>query len=400
MAAQGVVRQAGTPRPRVALPAPDPRLDLGLLDADALSARLNRPARVRYLEYRPGARLLALVRLLDVAPQAGDAELLVEIGPDGAAVHRHDPALPGLAESAAGLRTALVAAGVTDPGPHCPDLRLAYLPGRQVTRRLGGLVLKTYADPATHGTAWAALVAVHESAGLPVAAPVVDLPARSTTVQRFVHGRPVDSAAALATAERAGRLLRRWQRTPARLTAVHDAAAQLRQAELAVQVLQSALPEQGARARSLLARLRTLAPTAQPLMPAHGDYTCGQLLDLAGAPDAADAVGDIRAGADHGLVVVDVDTAAFATAATDPAAYAANLTSGRVGDDARTAEALDRLLTGLGHRPAALGWHLAVALLRRADRPLRRFKTDWPDRTVRLLDGVQDAVTLAGRERG
>ena len=165
-------------------------------------------------------------------------------------------------------------------------------------------------------------------------------------------------------------------------------------------MLEAALPEQGRRARTQLTRLRALAPTTQPLVPAHGDWTCGQLLDLAGEPEAADAVDGIRAGADHGLVVVDVDTAAFATEATDPAAYAANLTSGRVGDDARTAEALDRLLTGLGHRPGALGWHLAVALLRRADRPLRRFKTDWPDRTVRLLDGVQDAVTLAGREHG
>lgn len=403
MAVQGTVQRAGTPRPRVALPAADPRLDLSLLDPDALSARLGRPGRVRYLEYRPGHRLLALVRLLDARPEAPGAELLVEFGPAGSTLHHHDPALPAAAWTAADLRTALVAAGVADPGPHAAWARLAYLPGRQVTRRLGDLVVKGYADPQAHRTAWDALVAVHESAGLPVAAPVADLTGLTGptgTVQRFVPGRPVDGAAALDVAERAGRLLRRWQRSTPRLTTAHDAAAQLRLAEQAVRVVEAALPEQGARARVLLGRLRDLTPGAQPLVPAHGDYTCGQLLDLAAEPGAAGAVDGIRGGADHGLVVVDVDTAAFATEATDPAAYAANLTSGRVGDDARTAEALDRLLTGLGHRPEALGWHLAAALLRRADRPLRRLKTDWPDRTVRLLDGVQDAVTLAGRERG
>jgi hypothetical protein len=391
MTAQRAVQRTGTPRPRVALPGADPRLpDLALLDSDRLTARLNRPARVRYLEYRPGHRLLALVQLLDRDPAGPGAELLLEVDPDGATVHADDPWLPARADAVADLRTALVTAGLPDPGPRCPDARLGYLPGRQVTRRLGDLVLKSYADPAAHRTAWAALVAVHESAGLPVAVPVTDLGPRLGAVQRFVAGRPVDGAAAVQVAERAGRVLRRWQRTAVRLTGRHDPAAQLRLAERAVTVVRSALPEQGRRGQELLDRLRRTAPTGLDLVPAHGDYTCGQLIDLAGAgaPDGT------------GLVVVDVDTAALAPAATDPAAYAANLTSGRVGDAARTAEALDRLLTGLGHRPEALGWHLAVALLRRADRPLRRFKNDWPDRTVRLLDGVQDAVTLAGHQPG
>jgi hypothetical protein len=87
----------------------------------------------------------------------------------------------------------------------------------------------------------------------------------------------------------------------------------------------------------------------------------------------------------HGVVVTDVDMLCQAPAAYDLASYAANLVSGRPGDEAHAEAALTAVVAAHGHVPA-LRWHLATALLRRCDRPFRRAKKQWPDRATSILD--------------
>jgi aminoglycoside phosphotransferase (APT) family kinase protein len=104
----------------------------------------------------------------------------------------------------------------------------------------------------------------------------------------------------------------------------------------------------------------------------HGDFTIDQLL-VAG---------------DGSVVVTDVDNACQAPAALDVAAFAANLVSGRDGD-AEHAEAVLAALADSHGWPPALRWHFAVAVLRRCDRPFRRWKKGWPEKSEAILDLVE-----------
>ncbi|MBI4941038.1 MAG: hypothetical protein HY830_09845, partial [Actinobacteria bacterium] len=65
---------------------------------------------------------------------------------------------------------------------------------------------------------------------------------------------------------------------------------------------------------------------------------------------------------------------------------------GRPGDADRAEEALDRLLDGYGIGPRHLDWHLATAVLRRCDEPLRRLAPHWQEQTARLLDTVAEVT--------
>ena len=55
--------------------------------------------------------------------------------------------------------------------------------------------------------------------------------------------------------------------------------------------------------------------------------------------------------------------------------------------------ALREIVEGYGATPPALEWYLAAAVMRRLDRPLRRLKRRWPERTERILTVVEDLVS-------
>jgi aminoglycoside phosphotransferase (APT) family kinase protein len=116
-------------------------------------------------------------------------------------------------------------------------------------------------------------------------------------------------------------------------------------------------------------------PYDDDLVLSHGDFTREQVVTTPSGP-----------------VLLDADTVALAPRGLDVAAYPANLASGRPGDADRLDEALDALLDGYGTAIRYLDWHLAAALLRRCDRPLRRLKSRWPERTQTLLDTTEEVT--------
>ena len=109
-------------------------------------------------------------------------------------------------------------------------------------------------------------------------------------------------------------------------------------------------------------------------MLSHGDFTVDQLLLSPGG----------------GLTVTDVDNACQAPAALDVASFAANVMSGRAGDADHSEGLLEELLS---HGPSvpSIRWHYAVMLLRRCDRPFRRLKKAWPEKSTAILDHAERA---------
>ena len=120
-------------------------------------------------------------------------------------------------------------------------------------------------------------------------------------------------------------------------------------------------------------------PNRFDLVVAHGDFNLSQLLERDGE-----------------LIVVDTDTMCRAPDGYDLAGYIANLLSGRGDDldDARAATPL--LIEGYGARPDHLDWLIAVSTLRRVDRPIRRRKKRWPDRTVAMVEAAQVLADAVG----
>lgn len=347
-------------------PAPRPATNpLALLDAAALTdavatafpaARAVGPARVEYLDLVPGERLVVQARAdVDGAEQDVVVRSSAPFRPADAVVHRlrDDPALP-LLRSGARL--------------------LAYVPGRRATLGVRPYVVKTYADDREFRAAATAMRLLADGADLPTPPAVAVLPLHRATLQRHVEGSATDVRGALDAAVPAGRILARLHASTRTATGVRRPEHELASARRAVGVLAEVLPGEAARARRLLDALAADLPTHLPVVLSHGDFTVDQLLRT---PDG-------------GLVVTDVDTACQAPAALDVATFAANVVSGRPGDDDRGAAVLDRLLSAHG-RPPGLRWYLTVALLRRCDRPFRRLKKRWPEKSASILDAAQKA---------
>jgi phosphotransferase family enzyme len=279
-----------------------------------------------------------------------------------------DLGLPVLARSALELRRLAGSASASAAEPET----LMYRPGERAVLRLDGLILKAYADEVAfragvRGLCVARLADTRGSPPLRRAVPDVRL-----TVQTAVAGRPVEREQAVEFAPRAGALLR----------ALHDAevpslssvppASPLAAATRSAALVVALAPPVAARVRALLARLRRDTPPTTPTVVSHGDFNVSQLLDVG----------------DH-LVVVDFDEVCRAAPALDVAAYAANLVSGRPGDLEHAFEALEATISGYGHRPEHLRWHLAATLLRRAPSPFRLQKKDWPDRIAAIVSAAE-----------
>lgn len=368
---------------------------LDLLAPCAPGRRLS-GAEVRYLELDPGRSLLVLWRVdVDGVP----AEVVVSRGrmhpaeaartalaaaaagraPVGRAVAEAGeppalvawyPADPGLPLLASGLEAAAGRIGLASGAE--PRL-LAWMPQQRATVRFGDAVLKLYRDPAE---AEAALRAHAACAGwLPTPAPVgADLPS-AVTAQLWAPGRPLGRDDAVAAAERAGRALRRLHDAPIGGLPEHDPADLLALCRAAAARVAVAVPPLAPRLARAAERLERATPSGLVRVPSHGDYTVGQMLEDDGR-----------------LWVVDTDTLCAAAAAHDLAAYAGNLVSGRAEDAADARRARDGVVAGYGGAPPGLDWHLAAAVMRRLDRPLRRLKKRWPERTERILAAVEELL--------
>lgn len=358
-----------------------------LLDPEMASDLLATPlagaivARIREIDYDPGHRLMVRYRTDDgrcaaaTLDRDGDGRDLLS-----AWAWPGDPALPALARSSGTLRLMLASLDLASP---CDTVtRLAYRPGTRAVLGIGPVVVKAYATRRAHAAAARGLA---RSSAFPLRCPasVADLPAILATVQTRLDGDDVGPREALEVAREAGYLAGMLH------SEAVDGEPALTPAAIALRALRPArtvavaLPHLRERVAALTRALTELTPASSGDVLSHGDF----------------AVDQLRATA-RGLALTDFDTICRAPAALDLATFAANLVSGRPGDEERAVAVLDALVEGYGRRPADLSWHLAAALLRRVDRPLRRAKRDWVARCEALVEVAEGAVHVAAEMAG
>ena len=134
-------------------------------------------------------------------------------------------------------------------------------------------------------------------------------------------GRALGRDDAEPTVDAACDVLRRLRRLDPGGMVRHTPADLLAHGRQVARLVGHIAPGTTGRLSTMLDRLERDAAGPGDLVAAHGDFNVGQLL----------------LGHDGGLVLVDTDTLCAASAAYDPASYAANLVAGRPGDldDAR-----------------------------------------------------------------
>ncbi len=396
------------------VPLTDPVAVAAILGSTLVPGTAPPRLRLRYLEHDVGASILVWYR---AETGSGGADVVVSRGRRPRAPLRTDPSggAPGPAAEllAAGVRNPTadvdgttvawypfdpaLPALAADPGafvpagqvrPDDPWRRLAWMPHQRAVLASGGVVVKMEAEldrlqaGVRHLHLLRAVVRTPEVLAVDERAGVY--------VQELLAGRPLGPPDAVARANAAGALA-------GRIMTAGDSTAggtggwsvprigpsDLLAATVPVQRLAAhAAPDLAARIERVALRLGAsmLDPApATPLHLTHGDFNAGQLV--------------ARPRGDLGLV--DTDTLCLAPAGQDLATYATNLLAGRAGDLAVADSALAGLLVGYGaSAPHELPWLVAVAALRRLDRPIRRYKANWHERLDRLLTDVE---TLAAR---
>ena len=405
-----------TPRPRP-LPPADPRLPglVGLLRPDGLRTLLARLApdvglheiTIRTVDYEPlhGAAITAhalangawhdvVVRLdahRDLASAAVSpvAEALGRLAADRAPTSTPiifdsrtealvtwlpvDLALPLLAKPPVAL-AGLVGADLSRD----PLVSVAsYRAGVRATSMVGDRVVKHYAGAADHA---AAARGLHVAAGAGIGAPALirDLAGYHAIVLERLDGPMVADGRAAAVADGTGRLVAQLHEVPAYGLVSRRPIVLLAVAAVAVQRAAIVAPDVKRRAADLLARLELALPFTPRVVTSHGDLVASQLCLTP-----------------NGLALIDFDEMGAAAPAHDLASFAANRVSGRPGDLDEALLVLEAICEGYGSRPPALEWHLAVAILRRIGTAFRNQKKDWPERTARIVDAAERALTMA-----
>lgn len=246
-----------------------------------------------------------------------------------------------------------------------PEL-LRYWARRRAVLRFGPHVLKVYRDHEDFVQALRGLQVARELSRVSTPAYEGRLPARRTTVQRWVPG--ATPSLGPASSDVAGRLLAELhadRRLQVPTTTPH---IMLRKATSSAAFLGHLVPALRGDADELLAELVLRQPEAGPSVTSHGNFHGGQLLE---GPD--------------GLTVIDLDRLCRAAPAYDIASFAAHLAFGRPGDGEVLDTAVDSLVRGYGSRPPDLDWHLSTCLLRRAAVPFRFQDERWPEATAELV---------------
>lgn len=365
--------------PRLDIPA-DPRLPMAasLLDvevaASILAATLpgTRVERVRELSYSPANALCVRYRTSDASglPLVTVAHL-TERGLR--AWHwPFDPALPVLTDERGLLASALAAHGLAPQVD--PAVPLSYRPLQRATLALDDAILKAYASQADFARAAAALRA---SATLAVPCPMA-LGADDgllITLQSHLSGAALTPETALGAAPEVGRLCAAVHRAPVDGLPGLDASAIAARCVAPARLAAATVPWLAPRIARCRDRVLATVPPAATSVCSHGDLSVDQVIATP-----------------SGLALVDFDDLCAAPAAHDLATFAANLVSGRPGDLDRCHLALAAAVEGYGSRPAHLQWHLAAALLRRVDRPLRRAKRRWVERCASILNAVEEVL--------
>jgi hypothetical protein len=330
--------------------------------AEAASSGVTQ-VRFRYVEHEPGRSMLVLARATVADTHRLVAASLGRTAPVDAGVqlawYPNDSALPALVAGVPAFEQRLeLTVDIANP--------LAWVPHRRLVVAAGETIVKLHATPTE--TNLAVEHAARAAAAVDVPRVVAAMPDVACHLQERVMGQPLGRRDVADQAVQAAGVLHRLRALDATDLAVHTPADLLRDCEPVVRLV--GLVGGGVAVFDQLTRTK---PGGIELVPSHGDFNVGQLLRRD----------------DGTMVVVDTDTLCRAPDAYDVAAYAANLLGGRLGDLAGALDSLDRMCGAYGVRPEGLDWYMAAMALRRSDRAVRRWKTDWRTRTERLLAAAE-----------
>ena len=286
-----------------------------------------------------------------------------------------DPDLPALSEPPDSLRSRLEREGVELESSNGEPILLQYRPRRRATLRLDSHVVKIYRYEADFDEGVRGLNASADVASVRTARCEAVVPEWRLTVQELLPGTP---ARRVDAAREAGAVLTRLHASDLGSLPPHLPTDRLKGVAESVKLVSSVVPALTERARSLLGRLEAEEPRSDVLVPSHGDFHGGQLLELAAGEYA----------------LIDFDLLCAAAPALDVANYAGHLVAQKgLGADAAAA-ILEALVDGYGSRPPGLSWYLSAAILRSARGPIKRFEHDWPERIQTTVASAEAAFEL------
>ncbi len=386
-----------------------------LLEPDRLAARIEaagaRLSRRNHLRYKPGTSCIAGIALADgdafgyVVSEAARPKLdkiIRRAVPGSILVHDRerkliiaraeaDRDLPTLADPQSAL-------AAIRPGPPAGLRTLAYKPQRRwvgLADRSGEspLLLRAYRRSTVadahrrltwyeHLTGNRRLVGWRTGSGL-----IVTTFQPGISLAELIEGRSVGTphgSAAEALYSCGVALARLHDHPPV-------PGPSVRQADPAatVDLIKILLPEQAARARRILDRLRDSAPPAVMPRPCHGDFSADQVI-IASEADLSEVSGPRgQLGSDKsaaGVQLIDFDRSGLG----DPAADLAGLPAAGL-----EGSAFDLVLDGyrtVCPVPAGLDWQIARALLLRAAEPFRSGATDWATAIPERLAQIEEAL--------
>jgi hypothetical protein len=265
-----------------------------------------------------------------------------------------------------------------------PNTRMAWVPGQRAALRFPQALVKVYRDPGEAKAAASALKMIADH--IPTAGLLHRNVEEGLVAQELLVGDTLAHDDALTSINDAVAVLRCLHDLnpatldPAATIPASDPSTLLAMLDRPVNLVRFCRPDLVERIAEVVTELGKHMPTYKTKVVSHGDFNVGQLLRN---PDGK-------------LAVLDFDTLCLAPPAFDVASYAANLMSGRVEDFNEMTAVRDRLVEVYPESAEGLEWYLAAMILRRLDRPVRRLKRDWNQRTdiilasaERLLRGIR-----------
>jgi hypothetical protein len=287
-----------------------------------------------------------------------------------------DPDLPTLAQPPSTLRATLEREGIElSPDDDEPEM-LQYRPRRRATMRLGSHVVKLYRYEADFEEGMRGLEASDALTSIRAARGEAIISDLKLTVQELLSGTPPVRRGDVA--RDAGAVLAGLHASDLGVLPVHAPEDRLRNVGESVKLVSAVAPQLAERAQTLFQRLEATPPRSDELVPSHGDFHGGQLLELA----------------EGGWGLIDFDLVCSAAPALDLANYAGHLVAQEGLGPSEASAVLDGLVEGYGRRPDGLSWYLGAAVLRSARGPFKRFEPDWPARMETTVAAAEAALDL------
>ncbi len=286
-----------------------------------------------------------------------------------------DLSLPALGTPPEELWDLMLAAGVPRTTNRPDPVLWRYNPRRRAVLRVGRTVVKMYANDADFVNAVRGMRTAWALDAVPTAKPRAEIVHARATVQSALPGRPPADAADAAIS--AGPLLSSIHQSETDGLRSLPPSRQLQAAGESARLVEFLAPDLGNQLRRLLAKLAVAEPPIEQLVPSHGAFHAGHMLDHRGQ-----------------LSVIDFDEMCLAPPALDPATFAAHIVAGQPGDLTRAAAVLATLVDGYGDTPEALRWYLSTSILRRAPFPFRYYSEDWRPRVESMVRATEAALSL------